>query len=71
MNGIECNNWGGFKFGPMAIGHCGGAVSTAGVSETKDSLVSFSSAAFEGVVMVLFEESWSTARDWSRGKRQT
>lgn len=48
MNGIECSSWGGFRFGPIAIGHCGGTVSTAGGSEGTDSLVSFNSAAFEG-----------------------
>jgi hypothetical protein len=31
----------------MAIGHCGGAASTASVSKTKASLVFFNSAVFE------------------------
>jgi len=59
MNRIECSSRGGFGFGLIVIGHCGGAVAATSGLEGTDSLVSFNSAVFEpGAVMGLFEESW-------------
>ena len=49
MNGIECNSSrSGFEFGPIAIGHYGGAVSTTSRSEGMGFSVSPNSAVSKG-----------------------